>query len=355
MDLHESAEKIYTDFNFTDFSTSSFSENPLNKQGLWGVYNHQPVAQTQWSKMVEVAAAQAAEVKSDCSTDVRPHVYDRRSKQWLMLDSGAAVSIWPKRLLPEAMPTTNALRAVNGTKISTFGNKNVTIDLAHQNFTHSFVVAEVPTPILGWDFLVTFKLDLRWQGARCALHDARARRKFHLRFTEVAGSSLNLAPVETSLTFQKWSQHKAQENQLPKQPFPTLYQNLLNKFPDIQTCDFVKQPAHGVVHTINTGNNRPCKARPRPLMPGTPKAILGEKSWRKLETLGIIEKVDPSETNIWTSALHLVPKPDGTLRCTGDYRALNDKTELDAYPLPSIRHFVHKLKGSTIFSKGGHG
>ena len=70
-------------------------------------------------------------------------------------------------------------------------------------------------------------------------------------------------------------------------------------------------------------------------MPGSPKAVQGEKNWRELERLGITERVNPSECNTWTSALNLVPKPDGSMRATGDYRILNNKTLLDGYPLPT--------------------
>ena len=267
---------------------------------------------------------------------------------WIMLDSGAAISIWPRSQYPQLPPSHSSLVAVNGSRISTFGTKDIHLDIEGQRYTHRFVIAEVQVPILGWDFLARFKLDLCWRSSRCVLSDPKARRSYPLRYKEVDPSALQLAPVQS---FQKYSQLRGQESKEPPKPFPTAYKNLLDQFPDIQKCNFVKDPAHGVVHHIDTGNNSPCKAKPRPLMPGTQKAILGEKSWRKLEELGIITKVDPAESNIWTSALHLVPKPDGSLRCTGDYRALNDKTQLDGYPLPTIRQFASQLKDSRFFSK----
>ena len=62
------------------------------------------------------------------------------------------------------------------------------------------------------------------------------------------------------------------------------------------------------------------------------------------------KKVDPSEINTWTSALHFVPKPDGSLSYCGDYRDLNLKTLL-GYPLPSLQNFVGNLLGAKFFSK----
>ena len=70
-----------------------------------------------------------------------------------------------------------------------------------------------------------------------------------------------------------------------------------------------------------------------------------------MERLGITVKVDPRENNNWTSALVLAAKPDGTLRVCGDYRLLNDRTLLDGFPLPNLRHFMAKIKGSTVFSR----
>ena len=86
-------------------------------------------------------------------------------------------------------------------------------------------------------------------------------------------------------------------------------------------------------------------------MPGSPKAVAGEKEIWKLVKLGIMEQVDPQTPNIWTSALHLQPKLDGSLRPCGDYRPLNDITELDGHPLPNIRHFAAQLSSAKILSK----
>ena len=86
-------------------------------------------------------------------------------------------------------------------------------------------------------------------------------------------------------------------------------------------------------------------------MPGTEKAIKGEKSWKELEQLGIVQKVNPRDPTLWTSALHLQPKSDGSLRACSDFRPLNSKTQLDTYPLPSLRSFTSAIKGAKIFSK----
>ena len=71
----------------------------------------------------------------------------------------------------------------------------------------------------------------------------------------------------------------------------------------------------------------------------------------EMEKIGILERIGPGEPMLWSSALHLVTKPDGKMRVCGDYRPLNSKTKLDLYPLPNLRHFGAKLKDCKIFSK----
>ena len=64
-----------------------------------------------------------------------------------------------------------------------------------------------------------------------------------------------------------------------------------------------------------------------------------------------MERVPPGQPTLWSSPLRLVDKANGELRAVGDFRGLNDRTSLDTYPLPNIRHFASKFRGATVFSK----
>ena len=53
----------------------------------------------------------------------------------------------------------------------------------------------------------------------------------------------------------------------------------------------------------------------------------------------------------WGAPVLLVEKKDGSLRMVVDYRALNDATIKNKYPLPMINDLFDQLKGAKVFSK----
>ena len=53
----------------------------------------------------------------------------------------------------------------------------------------------------------------------------------------------------------------------------------------------------------------------------------------------------------WAAPLHIVMKPDGSIRLTVDYKALNNVIKFDPYPMPNTKDLFNKLAKSRFFSK----
>ena len=69
----------------------------------------------------------------------------------------------------------------------------------------------------------------------------------------------------------------------------------------------------------------------------------------KLEQDGIIEKVEGPTP--WVSPLVVTPKKDGDVRLCVDMRMANRAIQRERHPSPTVDDLVHKLNGTTVFSK----
>ena len=99
-----------------------------------------------------------------------------------------------------------------------------------------------------------------------------------------------------------------------------------------------------VRHKINTGNAVPIRIPARRLP-------LGKRKTEHEEVKSMLERgvIQPS-TSPWASPIVLVTKKDGTTRFCVDYRALNEVSIKDAYPLPRIDDSLDALNGGRYFN-----
>ena len=99
-----------------------------------------------------------------------------------------------------------------------------------------------------------------------------------------------------------------------------------------------------IKHEINTENAAPTRLRMR----RTPIHFQEEeeKHLKKLLDIGVIE---PSNSE-WAAAPVLIRKKDGSVRYAIDYRALNNVTVKDAFPLPLIEDCFDSLSGVQYLS-----
>ena len=99
----------------------------------------------------------------DLKKDIRPQVQDQIKKEFLLLDSGAQLSVWPKSRVPGAvLDPYVSIRAVNKSKILTYGKKEISVRFGRKQYNHTVIIADVDRPVLGWDFCKKFRLSLLW-------------------------------------------------------------------------------------------------------------------------------------------------------------------------------------------------
>ena len=292
--------------------------------------------------------------------DFRPHLWDDASKSFCLVDTGSQVTVWPVEPGDQVDPNLR-LKAVNGSKIECFGYKDIEIKIGRKDYGFRAIKAKIDTPVIGWDFLRKHRLSLAWnEFGDISINDVKANISKLLNFKSL--------PVEESLGTKRLSlindlsvkgavgqdaqellaQVAAVEALAPQESVvdvPPQFRSLLNKYPDITKENFnANEAKNGILHKINLKPDAtPFRAKVRKLLPGSPKEILAKKAWFQLLDMGIIERVQKDKSNTLSSPVHFVPKPDGSLRPTGDFRALNSRTELDVFPLPHLRDFTHLI------------
>ena len=132
---------------------------------------------------------------------------------------------------------------------------------------------------------------------------------------------------------------------LPKDPTGVLLGDLLGKWSDVFSHhDLDTGHTEVVTHEINLTDETPIKVPHRRIPPH-----MYEEVRNHLQDMLQAGHIRPSQSP-WAAPIVLVRKKDNSLRFCVDYRALNQKTIRDAFPLPRIEETMDALCGAKYFS-----
>ena len=232
------------------------------------------------------------------------------------MDTGSQVSIWPASRSSSSLPSRLRLSAANGTPIPAFGHARKKIKIGGCSYSFVFILAKVPRPILGLDFLQAYKMTI----------DLCQKQFLHL------GVSTPFSSATSAIS----GVNVVRDDQFAR---------LLLEFPEIADISLAASTTrHGVECFIDT-SGPPIRTPPRRL---TPDKLRAAKQYFELMcAAGICHR----SNSPWSSSLHMVAKKDGTSHPCGDYHRLNARTTGDAYPIPHLHDLAADLPGCQVFLK----
>jgi hypothetical protein len=122
---------------------------------------------------------------------------------------------------------------------------------------------------------------------------------------------------------------------------------VVNEFPDVFPEELPGMPPDRDIEFVIELKPGTAPIYKTPFRMITPELAELKEHIRELLEKGFIR---PSSSP-WGAPVILVPKKDGTQRLCVDYRALNEVTVKNKYPLPRIDDLFNQLRGACVFSK----
>lgn len=260
--------------------------------------------------------------------EIRLFVRDRNNNLSLLVDSGSTLSLLPRSIFSKPLQVASLqLHAANQSVIHTYGRVMLTMDLGlRKQLTWPFIIADVHNAILGADMLDHYGL----------LVDVKRRRLVSTLTNSAGKGETRSTSIHTITVINDASDHELQ------QPIRDLLIEFAQVTKPLTNNDHPRNLAQVCHHITTTGP--PVYERPRRLVGD--KLEAAKQHFDALLNMGVIR---PSSSQ-WANPLHMVAKPSGGWRATGDYRRLNSITVPDRYPIPLIEDLIHGLTGCEIFT-----
>ena len=138
IDIDHNHDKSANETIYADFTSHEFGL-PQVEQVVWGgLYPHKPQAQTLFEVDVQRAVESIVAATERENDDYRPRIKDLISGRHFLIDTGACLSVYPKKLCPSAkVDEKTGLKAVNGATMPTYGTIKVKIRLDRKVFVLS--------------------------------------------------------------------------------------------------------------------------------------------------------------------------------------------------------------------------
>ncbi|XP_060967566.1 uncharacterized protein LOC115704201 [Cannabis sativa] len=191
-------------------------------------------------------------------------------------------------------------------------------------------------------------MEFQWQGAVVKLAGSSGTASHQLSFTQLRSMvregdirEMFMVVADPPVTENIAVEISEMESKLPR-----VAKGVLTSFVDVFTEPRQLPPHRGTDHRIclNPGS-QPVKVRPY-RYPYFQKDVI-EKMVQEMLSYGFIQ---PS-TSPYASPVLLVKKKDGSWRFCVDFRALNNITIKDRFPIPTIDELLDELGGAQVFSK----
>ncbi|XP_046974662.1 uncharacterized protein LOC124540931 [Vanessa cardui] len=252
---------------------SLFDTMKDNKQALPQAFASTPeVSKRSIGKLERTLAAAESGVPS---TSYRLFVTDKKTKLSFLVDTGANISVLPRRQGQNTTPLPFKLYAANNTTISTYGEKTLELDLnLRRPYKWKFIVADVSKPILGADFLNHHQLIVDLKNQR--LIDAVTNLKINAPITSTDTPTVRSIDIRNA------------------------YHEILAEFPGTTRLTAMQlKPKINVEHYIET-QGPPIHCRARPIPPHRYEKV--KKEFENMIQQGLCRL----SKSPWSSPLHIV-------------------------------------------------